>query len=69
MENSIPKWLLEDNDKRSGAYSRDLNDEHFLREMNQRLREDNNSVSSDDSKPIIFSLVCLGAERLSFHRC
>lgn len=54
MENSIPKWLLEDNDKRSGAYSRDLNDEHFLREMNQRLRKDNNSVSSDDSKPIIF---------------
>ena len=54
MENSIPKWLLEDNDKRSGAYSRNLNDEHFLREMNLRLREDNNSVSSDDSKPIIF---------------
>jgi len=39
MKENIPKWLIQDNEKRTGKYSRDIDDELFLRKLNEVLAE------------------------------
>lgn len=50
MKDTIPKWLVEDNKQRTGEYSRNINDELFLRNLNDVLAksaiEENESLQS-----------------------
>lgn len=50
----LPGWLLDDNKNRNKEYSRNVDDETFLRAMNAHLVEDMPDFSGEINHPIIF---------------
>lgn len=53
-DKSIPHWLVEDNQSRIGKYVRNVDDEIFLRELNDFLNDPEDISAQEINFPIIF---------------
>ena len=53
-ELELPKWLQDDNNARNADYARNLNEENFLRELNEHLRQSSPQFSDSIATPVLF---------------